>query len=51
MLSNKGYLCVCVCARMCYCIEVRTIIFFYHKPVVVIKQLLFNLTRYACYLR
>lgn len=47
---------MCVCAFMCVCLllykgtHVKLLIF-YHKPVVVMKQLLFNLTRYACYLR
>lgn len=50
------YMCVCARAFMCVCsllyegTHVKLLIF-YHKPVVVMKQLLFNLTRYACYLR
>lgn len=56
-IIKQGYcIDVCVYALMCVCLllykgtHVKLLIF-YHKPVVVMKQLLFNLTRYACYLR
>lgn len=41
---------MCVCLLLYKGTHVKLLIF-YHKPVVVMKQLLFNLTRYACYLR
>lgn len=54
-MIKQGYsmsVCVCVCLSVYHCVKVRMLnYFFYHKPVVVMKQLLFNLTRYACYLR
>lgn len=55
-LSNRAMVYMCVSVFMCVCLllykgtHVKLLIF-YHKPVVVMKQLLFNLTRYACYLR
>lgn len=45
------YVCVYVCVRLLYKGTHVKLLIFYHKPVVVMKQLLFNLTRYACYLR